>query len=137
MLSSLDVGGSCVRFPECWSSESILMPFDIYNDSAQQALVVLKQRFSTMKLRLRKSSGFWEAMHELARATFSPVHLNYIHLNGGEISRFLRSYAQKFHVLVDHCFDIFVSKLCDNIFTYYKSWAARYALFLWLDNLCL
>ena len=25
--------------------ESILMPFDIYNDSAQQALVVLKQRF--------------------------------------------------------------------------------------------
>lgn len=25
--------------------ESILMPFDIYNDAAQQALVVLKQRF--------------------------------------------------------------------------------------------
>lgn len=25
--------------------ESILIPFDIYNDSAQQALVVLKQRF--------------------------------------------------------------------------------------------
>ena len=25
--------------------ESVLMPFDIYNDSAQQALVVLKQRF--------------------------------------------------------------------------------------------
>lgn len=25
--------------------ESALMPFDIYNDSAQQALVVLKQRF--------------------------------------------------------------------------------------------
>lgn len=26
-------------------SESILMPFDIYNDSAQHALVTLKQRF--------------------------------------------------------------------------------------------
>ncbi|KAG0476176.1 hypothetical protein HPP92_013017 [Vanilla planifolia] len=25
--------------------ESILMPFDIYNDSAQHALTVLKQRF--------------------------------------------------------------------------------------------
>lgn len=25
--------------------ESVLMPFDIYNDSAQQALVLLKQRF--------------------------------------------------------------------------------------------
>lgn len=25
--------------------ESILMPFDIYNDSAQQALVMLRQRF--------------------------------------------------------------------------------------------
>lgn len=25
--------------------ESVLMPFDIYNDAAQQALVVLKQRF--------------------------------------------------------------------------------------------
>ena len=25
--------------------ESILMPFDIYNDSAQHALVALKQRF--------------------------------------------------------------------------------------------
>lgn len=25
--------------------ESVVMPFDIYNDSAQQALVVLKQRF--------------------------------------------------------------------------------------------
>lgn len=25
--------------------ESVLIPFDIYNDSAQQALVILKQRF--------------------------------------------------------------------------------------------
>ncbi|KAG5056233.1 hypothetical protein JHK85_008743 [Glycine max] len=25
---------------------------------------------------------------------------------------------------VDHCFDIFVTKLCETIFTYYKSWAA-------------
>jgi len=25
--------------------ESVLIPFDVYNDSAQQALVVLKQRF--------------------------------------------------------------------------------------------
>lgn len=25
--------------------ESVLIPFDIYNDSAQQALIVLKQRF--------------------------------------------------------------------------------------------
>jgi len=25
--------------------ESVLMPFDVYNDSAQQALVLLKQRF--------------------------------------------------------------------------------------------
>ena len=32
---------------------------------------------------------------------------------------------------LDHCFDIFVSKLCETIFTYYKSWAARYALALW------
>jgi len=30
---------------------------------------------------------------------------------------------------VDHCFDIFVTKLCETIFTYYKSWAARYAHF--------
>ncbi|XP_019182254.1 PREDICTED: protein PIR isoform X2 [Ipomoea nil] len=58
--------------------ESILMPFDIYNDAAQQALVVLKQRF----------------LYDEIEAE------------------------------VDNCFDIFVSKLCDTIFTYYKSWAA-------------
>uniref|UniRef100_A0A5B7BCH8 CYRIA/CYRIB Rac1 binding domain-containing protein n=1 Tax=Davidia involucrata TaxID=16924 RepID=A0A5B7BCH8_DAVIN len=58
--------------------ESVLMPFDIYNDSAQQALVVLKQRF----------------LYDEIEAE------------------------------VDHCFDIFVSKLCETIFTYYKSWAA-------------
>ncbi|THG21439.1 hypothetical protein TEA_001057 [Camellia sinensis var. sinensis] len=64
--------------------ESVLMPFDIYNDSAQQALVILKQRF----------------LYDEIEAE------------------------------VDHCFDIFVSKLCETIFTYYKSWAARYALAL-------
>ncbi|KAL0360192.1 UNVERIFIED_CONTAM: protein PIR [Sesamum radiatum] len=58
--------------------ESILMPFDIYNDAAQQALVVLKQRF----------------LYDEMKAE------------------------------VDNCFDIFISKLCDTIFTYYKSWAA-------------
>ncbi|CDP12444.1 unnamed protein product [Coffea canephora] len=58
--------------------ESILMPFDIYNDAAHQALVVLKQRF----------------LYDEIEAE------------------------------VDNCFDIFVSKLCDSIFTYYKSWAA-------------
>ncbi|XP_041016836.1 protein PIR [Juglans microcarpa x Juglans regia] len=58
--------------------ESVLMPFDIYNDSAQQALVVLKQRF----------------LYDEIEAE------------------------------VDHCFDIFISKLCEAIFTYYKSWAA-------------
>ncbi|KAJ7973579.1 protein PIR [Quillaja saponaria] len=58
--------------------ESVLIPFDIYNDSAQQALVVLKQRF----------------LYDEIEAE------------------------------VDHCFDIFVSKLCETIFTYYKSWAA-------------
>ncbi|KAL0351445.1 UNVERIFIED_CONTAM: protein PIR [Sesamum calycinum] len=58
--------------------ESILMPFDIYNDAAQQALVVLKQRF----------------LYDEIEAE------------------------------VDNCFDIFISKLCDTIFTYYKSWAA-------------
>lgn len=58
--------------------ESVLMPFDIYNDSAQQALVVLKQRF----------------LYDEIEAE------------------------------VDHCFDIFVSKLCETIFTYYKSLAA-------------
>ncbi|KAF8039269.1 hypothetical protein BT93_B1717 [Corymbia citriodora subsp. variegata] len=58
--------------------ESVLMPLDIYNDSAQQALVVLKQRF----------------LYDEIEAE------------------------------VDHCFDIFVSKLCESIFTYYKSWAA-------------
>ncbi|KAF1892241.1 hypothetical protein Lal_00036602 [Lupinus albus] len=58
--------------------ESVLMPFDIYNDSAQQALVLLKQRF----------------LYDEIEAE------------------------------VDHCFDIFVSKLCEIIFTYYKSWAA-------------
>lgn len=72
--------------------ESVLMPFDIYNDSAQQALVVLKQRF----------------LYDEIEAE------------------------------VDHCFDIFVSKLCDIIFTYYKSWAASELLdpsFLFaLDN---
>ncbi|GAV69749.1 FragX_IP domain-containing protein [Cephalotus follicularis] len=59
--------------------ESVLMPFDIYNDSAQQALVVLKQRF----------------LYDEIEAE------------------------------VDHCFDIFVSKLCEIILTYYKSWASR------------
>nr|XP_011466034.1 PREDICTED: protein PIR [Fragaria vesca subsp. vesca] len=72
--------------------ESVLIPFDIYNDSAQQALVVLKQRF----------------LYDEIEAE------------------------------VDHCFDIFVSKLCDTIFTYYKSWAASELLdtsFLFaLDN---
>lgn len=72
--------------------ESVLMPFDIYNDSAQQALIVLKQRF----------------LYDEIEAE------------------------------VDHCFDIFVSKLCDTIFTYYKSWAASELLdpsFLFaLDN---
>ncbi|GMP21836.1 hypothetical protein CsSME_00000104 [Camellia sinensis var. sinensis] len=72
--------------------ESVLMPFDIYNDSAQQALVILKQRF----------------LYDEIEAE------------------------------VDHCFDIFVSKLCETIFTYYKSWAASELLdpsFLFaLDN---
>ncbi|PSR92943.1 Protein PIR like [Actinidia chinensis var. chinensis] len=72
--------------------ESVLMPFDIYNDSAQQALAVLKQRFL-----------YDEIEAEL-----------------------------------DHCFDIFVWKLCETIFTYYKSWAASELLdpsFLFaLDN---
>ncbi|CAH9080681.1 unnamed protein product [Cuscuta europaea] len=58
--------------------ESILMPFDIYNDAAQHALVVLKQRF----------------LYDEIEAE------------------------------VDNCFDIFVAKLCETIFTYYKSWAA-------------
>ncbi|GMP59219.1 hypothetical protein CsSME_00022589 [Camellia sinensis var. sinensis] len=64
--------------------ESVLMPFGIYNDSALQALVILRQRF----------------LYDEIEAE------------------------------VDHCFDIFVSKLCETIFTYYKSWAARYALAL-------
>lgn len=59
--------------------ESVLFPLDIYNDSAQHALVTLKQRF----------------LYDEIEAE------------------------------VDHCFDIFVSKLCDSIFTHYKSWAAR------------
>ncbi|CAL5364883.1 unnamed protein product [Camellia sinensis] len=79
--------------------ESVLMPFDIYNDSAQQALVILKQRF-----------------------LYDEIEAELI-FNG---------------VLVDHCFDIFVSKLCETIFTYYKSWAASELLdpsFLFaLDN---
>ncbi|XP_059437375.1 protein PIR [Corylus avellana] len=72
--------------------ESVLMPFDIYNDSAQQALVALKQRF----------------LYDEIEAE------------------------------VDHCFDIFVTKLSETIFTYYKSWAASELLdpsFLFaLDN---
>jgi cytoplasmic FMR1 interacting protein len=58
--------------------ESVLMPFDIYNDSAQHALVVLKQRF----------------LYDEIEAE------------------------------VDNCFDIFVAKLCETLFTHYKSWAA-------------
>ncbi|KAJ6877236.1 protein PIR [Populus alba x Populus x berolinensis] len=58
--------------------ESVLMPFDIYNDSAQQALAASRQRF----------------LYDEIEAE------------------------------VDHCFDLFVSKLCEIIFTYYKSWAA-------------
>ncbi|XP_031382066.1 protein PIR [Punica granatum] len=72
--------------------ESVLIPFDIYNDSAQQALTMLKQRF----------------LYDEIEAE------------------------------VDHCFDIFVSRLCDIIFTYYKSWGASELLdpsFLFaLDN---
>ncbi|XP_010549637.1 PREDICTED: protein PIR [Tarenaya hassleriana] len=72
--------------------ESVLLPFDIYNDSAQQALVVLKQRF----------------LYDEIEAE------------------------------VDHGFDIFVSRLSETIFTYYKSWAASELLdpsFLFaLDN---
>ncbi|XP_057549982.1 protein PIR isoform X1 [Amaranthus tricolor] len=59
--------------------ESVVMPFDIYNDAAQHALTVLKQRF----------------LYDEIEAE------------------------------VDHGFDIFVSKLCEVVFTYYKSWAAR------------
>ncbi|XP_073290091.1 protein PIR isoform X2 [Primulina huaijiensis] len=58
--------------------ESVLIPFDIYNDAAQHALVVLKQRF----------------LYDEIEAE------------------------------VDNCFDIFIAKLCDSVFTYYKSWAA-------------
>ncbi|KAH6759245.1 transcription activator [Perilla frutescens var. frutescens] len=58
--------------------ESVLMPFDIYNDASQHALVVLKQRF----------------LYDEIEAE------------------------------VDNCFDIFIEKLCDTMFTYYKSWAA-------------
>ncbi|KAG6435960.1 hypothetical protein SASPL_100841 [Salvia splendens] len=58
--------------------ESVLIPFDIYNDASQHALVVLKQRF----------------LYDEIEAE------------------------------VDNCFDIFIAKLCDTIFTYYKSWAA-------------
>ncbi|KAL9381905.1 hypothetical protein Peur_024940 [Populus x canadensis] len=58
--------------------ESVLMPFDIYNDSAQQALAALRQRF----------------LYDEIEAE------------------------------VDHCFDLFVSKLSEIIFTCYKSWAA-------------
>lgn len=58
--------------------ESVLMPFDIYNDAAQHALVALKQRF----------------LYDEIEAE------------------------------VDNCFDIFIGKLCDSVFTYYKSWAA-------------
>ncbi|KAJ4822687.1 hypothetical protein Tsubulata_027251 [Turnera subulata] len=72
--------------------ESVLLPFDIYNDSAQQSLSVLRQCF----------------LYDEIEAE------------------------------VDHCFDIFVSKLCEIIFTYYKSWAASELLdpsFLFaLDN---
>ncbi|CAN1233835.1 Protein PIR [Linum perenne] len=72
--------------------ESVLMPFDIYNDSAQQALVILRQRF----------------LYDEIEAE------------------------------VDNCFDLFVSRLCEIIFTYYKSWAASELLdpsFLFaLDN---
>ncbi|KAK6243411.1 hypothetical protein QUC31_009820 [Theobroma cacao] len=72
--------------------ESVLMPFDIYNDSAQHALVYLKQRF----------------LYDEIEAE------------------------------VDHCFDILVAKLCEAIFTYYKSWSASELLdpsFLFaLDN---
>ncbi|KAJ6951661.1 protein PIR [Populus alba x Populus x berolinensis] len=72
--------------------ESVLMPFDIYNDSAQQALAALRQRF----------------LYDEIEAE------------------------------VDHCFDLFVSKLCEIIFTCYKSWAASEMLdpsFLFaLDN---
>ncbi|KAK3027143.1 hypothetical protein RJ639_041244 [Escallonia herrerae] len=72
--------------------ESVLIPFDIYNDSAQHALVVLKQRF----------------LYDEIEAE------------------------------VDNCFDIFVLKLCEMIFTHYKSWAASELLdpsFLFaLDN---
>ncbi|EPS72662.1 hypothetical protein M569_02094, partial [Genlisea aurea] len=58
--------------------ESVLMPFEIYNDAAQHALVTLKQRFL-----------YDEIEAEL-----------------------------------DNCFDIFISKLCDAIFSHYKSCAA-------------
>ncbi|KAK4774504.1 hypothetical protein SAY86_009439 [Trapa natans] len=81
-----------LELPNAGLLESILIPFDIYNDSAQQALTVLKQRF----------------LYDEIEAE------------------------------VDHCFDIFVSRLCDIAFTYYKSWAANELLdpsFLFaLDN---
>ncbi|GAB2287173.1 hypothetical protein Dimus_021557 [Dionaea muscipula] len=67
-----------IETPNAGLFESILMPFDIYNDAAQQALAVLKQRF----------------LYDEIEAE------------------------------VDICFDIFVSKFCEIIFTYYKSLAA-------------
>ncbi|GAB2218528.1 hypothetical protein Droror1_Dr00001755 [Drosera rotundifolia] len=67
-----------IESPDAGLLESVLMPFDIYNDAAQQALAVLKQRF----------------LYDEIEAE------------------------------VDHCFDIFVSKFCEVMFTYYKSLAA-------------
>lgn len=39
--------------------ESVLMPFDIYNDSAQHALVVLKQRFLYDEIEAEVCDGNW------------------------------------------------------------------------------
>ncbi|KAG6495498.1 hypothetical protein ZIOFF_043323 [Zingiber officinale] len=99
--------------------QSILMPFDIYNDSAQHALAVLKQRFLYDEIEAE--------VCQYAYVCGTVQHFNGLLVRG-------QSNVIKRHSStslggpgkgeVDLCFDQLVYKLHEIIFSYYKSFAA-------------
>ncbi|KAG6466977.1 hypothetical protein ZIOFF_075218 [Zingiber officinale] len=123
--------------------QSILMPFDIYNDSAQHALAVLKQRFLYDEIEAegllvrgqsnvikRHSStslggpgkGEWSPSSSLAGK------LGLVQHQSSEVVELLCTVnyieVDMMQARVDLCFDQLVYKLHEIIFSYYKSFAA-------------
>ncbi|KAJ4956396.1 hypothetical protein NE237_013179 [Protea cynaroides] len=62
---------SVIEPPDAGLLESILMPFDIYNDSAQHALVVLKQRFLYDEIEAEVDLCFDQLVVKLSETVFT------------------------------------------------------------------